>query len=138
VDGVGYRVEEPEPGVLATTFIGSVTVADRLKALDAIEEAARLNTPRSFLIDFSRASITAYGATDALMLTQRIARERRPFGRVAYVLRADQADMVAGVLTSLHGRTFFRRFEDAAAALAWLRDISPVADSSEPDASSAD
>lgn len=131
---MGYRVEEPEPGVLATTFIGSVTVADRLKALDAIEESVRLNNPRSFLIDFSRASITAYGATDALMLTQRIARERRPFGRVAYVLRPDQADMVAGVLTTLHGRTFFRRFEDSAAALAWLRDIAPATELPQSDA----
>ena len=132
---MGYRLEEPEPGVLAMTFIGSVTVADRLKALDTVEEIARLNTPRSFLIDFGRASITAYGAADALMLAQRVARERNPFGRVAYVLRSDQTDMVAAVLTSLHGRAFFRRFEDSVAALAWLRDLSPEAEPLESDAS---
>jgi hypothetical protein len=130
--GVGYRIEEPEEGILATTFVGEVTVADRLKALDAIEEGARLRGHRAFLVDFSRASITAYGAADALGLTQRIARERTPLARVAYVLRSDQMDMVAGVLSSLHGQGSFRRFEDPATALEWLKESAPTDDAVAP------
>ena len=125
---MGYRIEEPETGMRATTFAGAITVAERIRALDALEEASRVGGHRAFLVDFSQASITAYGAADALGLTHRIARERTPSARVAYVLRSDQMDMVAGVLSSLHGQATFRRFEDAAAALEWLRDIHPVRD----------
>lgn len=125
---MGYRIEEPESGVLATTFVGAITVAERIRALDALEESSRVRGHRAFLVDFSQASITAYGAADALSLAHRIARERTPFARVAYVLRSDQMDMVAGVLASLHGQAMFRRFEDAAAALEWLRNSMPAQD----------
>jgi hypothetical protein len=125
---VGYRIEEPEAGVLATTFVGAITVAERVRALDALEESSRGQGHRAFLVDFSQASITAYGAADALSLAHRIARERTPSARVAYVLRSDQMDMVAGVLASLHGQATFRRFEDAMTALAWLRGVAPMED----------
>lgn len=125
---MGYRIEEPEAGLLATTFVGMITVAERIRALDALEESSRVHGHRAFLVDFSQASITAYGAADALSLTHRIARERTPSARVAYVLRSDQMDMVAGVLSSLHGQATFRRFEDVATALEWLRETKSTRD----------
>ena len=118
--GACYRVEHLSPDVVAVTFVGAVPIAERLRALDALEDTAREGHATGYLVDFSQASITAYGAADALRLAEKVARDRPTFGKVAYVLREGQMDMVAGFLSALHGNRLVRRFADRASAVAWL------------------
>ena len=118
--GACYRLEHLSTGLVAVTFIGAVPIAERLRALEALEETARESLLTGYLVDFSQATITGYGAADALRLAEKVARDRPSFGKVAYVLRDGQMDMVAGFLSALHGNRLVRRFADRPSAVAWL------------------
>lgn len=118
---VSYRIEEASPYVLAITFTGLVEMAERLEAWAEIEAASRLVETDSFLVDLSQADLGAYGAVEALELAQRISSLRHPFGKIAYVLRADQNDMAVGVVLGLHGHHLIRRFETRDEASCWLQ-----------------
>lgn len=117
---MGFSIEHLGPGIVATIFEGEVEIGERFHALDALDEALGASNPKAVLIDLSKASVGHYGASDALKFANRINGKHRPLRRVAYVLRPYQADMLATVMSGLHGPETFRRFEDREAALAWL------------------
>jgi len=94
---------------------------ERLKAIDALDKAIAVTDPKAILIDLSAASLAHYGASDALSLAARINQRERPLRKVAYVLRPHQTDMVAMVMSGIHGPDTFRRFSNRDDAIAWLK-----------------
>ena len=120
---MSYRITRRGEGIVLVTFSGDVAVPERVEAHAAAEkEMATGGGPGPLIIDLSEARIGFYGAADALDLAQTIAKRRRPFTKVAYVLREDQADMVATVLSTLRDPKLFRRFTDCDAAIDWVED----------------
>ena len=118
---MGFSIEHFGPEIVGTVFDGEVEIGERFDALDALDQALGTSSPKAVLVDLSKASVGHYGASDALKFANRINGKQRPLRRVAYVLRPYQADMLATVMSGLHGPETFRRFEDRDAALAWLR-----------------
>lgn len=120
---MGYRITRRDDGIVLVSYFGDVGVEERFAAHDAAEREMHAGPgPDSLIIDLSDASIGAYGAADALDLAQLITKRRKPFTKVAYVLREDQADMVATVLSTLRDPKLFRRFTDCDLAITWVRD----------------
>ena len=117
---MAFAIERPGPGIVATIFEGDLAIGERFDALDALENALREAKPSAVMVDLSRASVAPYGVAEALKFASRISGKPRPLRRVAYVLRPYQEDMLATVLSGLHGAATCRRFEDRATALAWL------------------
>lgn len=118
---MAFLIEHFGARIVGTIFEGTVKPKHRLKALDALDQAIAASDPDAILIDLSRATVNHYSATDALKLTSRINDRPRPLRRVAYVMRGYQVDMVATVMSGLHGADTFRRFENREDALAWLK-----------------
>ena len=116
-----YRITYRADGILVLAFSGKVLVEERFEAIDAAQAETK---PRrdllSFVIDLSDADIQFHGAAIGLQLAEKIARSRRPFSRVAYVLRPGQEDMVATILARLYNPKHFRQFGDCDTAIAWL------------------
>ena len=120
---MSYSITRPSEGIVLIAFSGEVGIKERFLALDdASSEAGKNEANASFLIDLSGADVMPYGISHALALSDSVARKRQPFAKVAYVVRVDQSDAVAAMLAHLHNPRFFRRFTDAVAAIAWLRD----------------
>ena len=117
---MAFAIERLGPGIVATTFEGDLDIGERFDALDALDDAMRAFERAAVLVDLSQASVAPYGVGDALKFASRISGKPRPLQRIAYVLRPYQADMLATVLSGLHGPATIRRFDDRAAALAWL------------------
>ena len=118
---MGFSIEYFGPGIVGTVFDGNIDMPERFQALDALDRAIEASKPQGILIDLTKAALGPYAATDALKLADRISRRERPLRKVAYVVRPYQNDMVASVMSGLHGQNTFRRFEDRESALAWLK-----------------
>lgn len=119
---MAFVIEHFGAGILGTVFSdGTIDMQERFKALDALERAIEVSHPEGLLIDLSQAALGHYGANDALTLSGRINQRDRPFRKVAYVMQAYQSDMVATVMSGLHGPSMFRRFENRESALVWLK-----------------
>ena len=118
---VNYRIEGASPYILAVTFVGHVEMTERLQAWTEIETTSRFVETDSFLVDLSRADLGAYGAVEALELAQRMSALRRPFGKIAFVMRQDQDDMAVGVVVGVHAHHLIRRFATRDEATHWLR-----------------
>lgn len=116
---MAFAIERLGPGIVATIFEGELDIGERFDALDALDDAIA-SERAAVLVDLSQASVAPYGVGDALKLANRVSGKPRPLQRVAYVLRPYQADMLATVLSGLHGPATIRRFDDRAEALAWL------------------
>jgi len=124
---MGFAIEHFGAGILGTVFFdGTIDMQERFKALDALDNAIEASSPKGLLIDLSQAALGHYGANDALKLAERISARERPLRKVAYVMRSYQSDMVATVMSGLHGPSAFRRFEDRESALAWLKQSTGV------------
>lgn len=117
---MGYRLEQVEPGIVGVSFFGRSTIGERLDALEEVNALHDSNDGVGALIDMSEADMRVYSAAHALEFSHALAR-RRP-SKVAYVLRPNQADMVATTMSGLHGPQLFRRFATRETALAWLRE----------------
>jgi hypothetical protein len=118
---MAYLIDHFGSGILGSIFEGSVDMPERLKAIDALDKAIAVTDPKAILIDLSAANLAHYGASDALSLAARINQRERPFRKVAYVLRPHQTDMVAMVMSGIHGPDTFRRFSNREDAIAWLK-----------------
>lgn len=117
---MAFAIERLGSGIVATIFEGDLDIVERFNALDALDDALHASGRAAVLVDLSQASVAPYGVGDALKFASRINGKPRPPERVAYVLRPYQADMLATVLSSLHGSAAIRRFDDRATAIAWL------------------
>ena len=119
---MGYQVEQIEPGLVVASFFGSSSADERLSALEEVNALRASGEPVVVLVDMSKADMRLYSALHALSMSEAVSRRRRPFMKVAYVLRPDQSDMVAATMSGLYGPELFRRFDNRDAALAWLRE----------------
>jgi len=119
---MGYKVEQAEPGLVVVTFFGRSGADERLNALDEVNVFRTSGEPVVVMVDMGEAEMRPYSAMHALAMSDAVSRRRRPFSKVAYVLRPDQSDMVATTMAGLYGPGLFRRFNNREAALAWLRE----------------
>jgi hypothetical protein len=118
---MGFKLELIEPGIVAVTFCGVFGVDERFSALDEVNALRASGQPVVVMIDMSNADMRHYSAMHALALSEAVSRRRRPFAKVAYVLRPGQSDMVATTMAGLYGPELFRRFASRDEALEWLR-----------------
>jgi hypothetical protein len=123
---MAFVIEHFGSGILGTIFSdGTLAMQERSRALDSLERAIAASKPKGLLVDLSQAALGHYGASDALALANRINAKERPFRKVAYVMQPYQTDMVATIMSGLHGPHTFRRFEERESALAWLKQPAP-------------
>lgn len=119
---MGFKLEHIEPGIVTVTFFGSAGISERMDALDEVNAIRDASEGTTVLIDLSKADMRHYSAVHALAFSDAVSRRNRP-SKVAYVLRPDQADMVATAMSGLHGPKMFRRFLTREAAVVWLRGL---------------